>query len=112
VVQVHLVRREGRLAPAGPADDGEDEVDEGDEEHRDRDQQRRASGSRLAAESKDCASTRPVALTAAADSMSPTSMDPESPMKIRAGLKLCGRKPRHAPASTAVTSAGALATSS
>ena len=72
----------------------------------------RASGSRLAAESKDCGSTPPVAVTAAAESIRPTSIEPESPMKMRAGLKLCGRKPRQAPASTAVISAGALATSS
>jgi hypothetical protein len=70
----------------------------------------RVSGSRVAAESKVCGSIWPVAVTAAADSMSPTSIEPESPMKMRAGLKLCGRKPRHAPASTAVMIAGALAT--
>ena len=29
-------------------------------------------------------------------------------MKIRAGLKLCGRKPRQAPASTTAISVGAL----
>jgi hypothetical protein len=69
------------------------------------------SGSRDAAESKDCGSTRPVAVTAAAASMRPTSIDPESPMKMRAGLKLCGRKPRHAPARTAVIRAGAVITS-
>ena len=71
----------------------------------------RASGSRVAAESNDCGSTPPVAVTAAAASMRPTSIDPESPMKIRAGLKLCGRNPRQAPARTAVISGGALATS-
>ena len=71
-----------------------------------------ASGSRLAAESKDCGSTPPVAVTAAAESSSPSSIEPESPMKMRAGLKLCGRKPRQEPTSTAVMSAGALATSS
>ena len=70
-----------------------------------------ASGSRVAAESNVCGSAWPVAETAAAESIRPTSMEPESPMKIRAGLKLCGRKPRHAPASTTVISAGALATS-
>ena len=37
------------------------------------------------------------------------SMEPESPMKIRAGLKLCGRNPRHAPASTTASSAGEYA---
>jgi hypothetical protein len=71
----------------------------------------RVSGSRDAAESNDCGSTRPVAVTAAAASMRPTSMEPESPMKMRAGLKLCGRKPRQDPARTAVTSAGAVITS-
>ena len=47
----------------------------------------------------------------AAASSSPTSIEPESPMKIRAGLKLCGRKPTQAPTSTAVISVGASATS-
>ena len=36
----------------------------------------------------------------------PMSIDPESPMNNRAGLKLCGRKPRHAPASTTEITAG------
>ena len=31
------------------------------------------------------------------------SIDPLSPMKIRAGLKLCGRKPMQQPTSDAVT---------
>ena len=44
---------------------------------------------------------RPDALVVAAASINPISIEPESPMKIRAGLKLCGRKPRQAPASTA-----------
>src|SRR3712207_8448440 len=39
-VQVHLVRRERRLAPPGAADDGHDQVDERDEQHRDRHEQR------------------------------------------------------------------------
>ena len=64
---------------------------------------------RLASLARDAFASE--AVTAAAESMSPTSIEPESPMKIRAGLKLCGRKPRHAPASTAVISAGALAVS-
>ena len=37
------------------------------------------------------------AVIAAAASISPISIEPESPMKIRAGEKLCGRKPRQAP---------------
>ena len=49
---------------------------------------------------------RPDSLVVAAASISPISIEPESPMKIRAGLKLCGRKPRQAPASTAASSAG------
>ena len=48
----------------------------------------------------------PDALVVAAASSNPMSIEPESPMKIRAGLKLCGRKPRQAPASTAAMSAG------
>ena len=38
----------------------------------------------------------PAAVDAAA-SIRPISIEPESPMKIRARWKLCGRKPRHAP---------------
>ena len=52
---------------------------------------------------------RPDAVVVAAASISPMSIEPESPMKIRAGLKLCGRKPRHAPASTTASSAGEYA---
>ena len=40
------------------------------------------------------------------------SIEPLSPMKSRAGLKLCGRKPRHAPASTAAMRVGELIRSS
>ena len=40
VVQVHLVRRERRPAPAGAPDDGHHQVDERDEQDRDRHQQR------------------------------------------------------------------------
>ncbi len=41
---------------------------------------------------------------------SPISIDPESPMKIRAGCMLCGRKPRHMPIRTTENSvAGAAA---
>ncbi|CAM5729400.1 hypothetical protein SMICM304S_01003 [Streptomyces microflavus] len=47
---------------------------------------------------------------AAAASTSPINMEPESPMKIRAGCMLCGRKPRHMPIRIAVKSvAGAAA---
>jgi hypothetical protein len=46
------------------------------------------------------------AVTADAARVRPISIEPESPMKIRAGEKLCGRKPRQAPASTAVSSDG------
>ena len=48
----------------------------------------------------------PAAVVDAAASISPISIDPESPMKILAGWKLCGRKPRHAPASTTEITAG------
>lgn len=38
------------------------------------------------------------------------SIEPESPMKIRAGCMLCGRKPRHMPIRIAAKSvAGAAA---
>ena len=52
---------------------------------------------------------RPDALVVAAASISPMSIEPESPMKMRAGLKLCGRKPRQAPASTTASRAGEYA---
>ncbi len=58
-----------------------------------------------------CGSVLVVAVVAAADSMRPTSIDPESPMKIRAGEKLCGRKPMHVPARAAVSNVGTAATS-
>ena len=54
----------------------------------------------------------PVRLVTDAASMRPMSIDPLSPMKMRAGLKLWGRKPRHAPASTAAISVGELIRSS
>src|SRR4051794_5691092 len=56
-------------------------------------------------------STRPVRLTVAAASINPSSIDPESPMKTRAGLKLCGKKPMQAPVKAAVSSVGAAARS-
>jgi hypothetical protein len=48
----------------------------------------------------------PAAVVAAAASIRPISIDPESPMKIRAGWKLCGRNPRQAPARTTDITAG------
>ena len=50
--------------------------------------------------------TPDLAVGAAAASIRPISIDPESPMKMRALWKLCGRKPRHAPASTTEMTAG------
>ena len=49
-----------------------------------------------------------VRLITDAASIRPMSIEPESPMKMRAGLKLCGRKPRHAPASTTAINVGAV----
>ena len=43
----------------------------------------------------------PVTMIAAAAIVRPSTMDPESPIKMRAGCMLCGRKPIHAPTSTA-----------
>ena len=40
----------------------------------------------------------PVSVSAEPASTSPISIEPESPMKIRAGKKLCGRKPDAGPA--------------
>jgi len=40
----------------------------------------------------------PVRLIVEVASSSPSSIAPESPMNIRAGKKLCGRKPMQAPA--------------
>ena len=44
----------------------------------------------------------PVIEIVAAASSSPSSSAPASPMKSRAGLKLCGRKPTQTPTSAAV----------
>ena len=52
----------------------------------------------------------PVRVIALAESTSPISIDPLSPMKRRAGLKLWGRKPTQAPASIALSSAPVVAT--
>ena len=52
-----------------------------------------------------------VSVIALAESTSPISIDPLSPMKTRAGWKLCARKPAHAPASAAVSSAPVVARS-
>jgi len=51
----------------------------------------------------------PVNVIAAAERSNPKNIAPESPIKIRAGWKLCGRKPRHIPTTIAVISEGAPA---
>ena len=51
----------------------------------------------------------PVSVSAEPASTSPISIEPESPMKIRAGKKLCGRKPTQAPPSAAQSSAAVIA---
>ena len=48
----------------------------------------------------------PPALTVAPAIASPMNIAPESPMKIRAGEKLCGRKPTQAPSRAAAISGG------
>ena len=48
----------------------------------------------------------PAAVVEAAASISPISIEPESPMKIFARYQLCGRKPRQAPARTTEMTAG------
>ena len=53
-------------------------------------------------------STEPVTEIAEAAIIRPTSRAPESPMKILAGCQLSGRKPTHAPMSTAVISEARL----
>ena len=50
-----------------------------------------------------------VRVSAEADSTSPSSIDPLSPMNSRAGWKLCGRKPAQAPASAADRNAAVVA---
>ena len=47
--------------------------------------------------------TVPVKVIVVDASSRPRSIDPESPMKTRAGLKLCGKKPRQIPISEAAT---------
>ena len=54
----------------------------------------------------------PVRLMVEAASSRPSSSAPESPMKIRAGCRLCGRNPRQAPIVAAVTSEAVLDRSS
>src|SRR5690625_5352189 len=48
--------------------------------------------------------TWPVTVTVDAASVSPKNMAPESPMKMRAGWKLWGEKPRQTPTSAAAKS--------
>src|SRR5690625_7787726 len=48
--------------------------------------------------------TWPVTVTVDAASVSPKNMAPESPMKMRAGWKLWGKKPRQQPTRAATTS--------
>src|SRR5581483_6999265 len=50
----------------------------------------------------------PVRLIAEQDSIKPISIEPESPMNILAGQKLCGRKPRQAPPRAAVSIAAVV----
>ena len=51
----------------------------------------------------------PVRVSADPASTRPISIEPESPMKIRAGKKLCGRNPAHAPPSAAHSRAALIA---
>src|SRR5699024_12431542 len=54
-------------------------------------------------------STWPVTRIVEAASSRPMSIEPESPMKMRAGLKLCGRNPMQAPTRNAVIREARLA---
>ena len=95
VVQVLLVRRERRPSAAYPPDHRQQQVDERQREHG----QRTSSGRYERQEApraplNACGSVVVVADVAAADSIRPSTIEPESPMNIRAGTKLCGRKPR------------------
>ena len=54
-------------------------------------------------------STRPVSVMIDDASSRPNNIEPVSPMKMRAGLKLCGKNPRQTPMMTAVISDGAPA---
>src|SRR6266540_859591 len=54
---------------------------------------------------------RPIPVMVAPDSSVPSSIDPESPMKIRAGLKLCGRNPAQAPTTRALMSGAGVSSS-
>ena len=51
----------------------------------------------------------PVSVIAEAARSSPRNIAPESPINIRAGWKLCGKKPIHIPITTAVIKEGAPA---
>lgn len=56
-------------------------------------------------------STWPVMEMALAASTRPMSIEPESPMKIRAGCMLWGRNPRHIPMRMAANSVAGAASS-
>src|SRR2546428_10687488 len=91
MVQVAPIRDEDRDAVPVPPDDGVAGV-----QNRHRECEHRTA--RLSAVAA-FASPR----TAAAPSRNPSSIDPESPMNDRAGLKLWRRKPRAEPAATAAS---------
>lgn len=105
VVQVAAVGGEGRLTAPGAPHDGEHQVGGRDRDDRQRQQQRDVDRHRLVhgvalePENRFIASGSicPVMEIAPAASTRPISIEPESPMKIRAGCMLCGRKPRHMP---------------
>ena len=85
VVQVHAVGVERGLARADAADDREPHVEQREQQHRERQQHRQERGEPLRARSTCSGSICPVTTMAAALNTKPSSMAPESPMKMRAG---------------------------
>ncbi len=82
---------------ADPPHDREQQVDERQRQHGHRDEQGQKTGSVPSVLMKACGSALVVAVVAAAARIRPTTIEPESPMKILAGKKLCGRKPEARP---------------
>ena len=109
VVQVLLVRAERRPAGAGAADHGEHQVGRtarsGSRPAGGAAAGQRASGAALPALRDVVAGNCPVRLIEEQESTNPSSIEPESPMNIRAGKKLCGRTPMQAPAERGHSSA-------
>ena len=75
----------GDLPGADAPDDGQPHVEQRQQQHRERQQHRQERGEPLRARSTCSGSICPVTTIAAAENTKPSSIAPESPMKMRAG---------------------------